>query len=118
MKTGGGIPASKGEKEMSLEIFELSGKVAMVTGSTRGLGEVAAKALAMAGAAVAVCGRNESDMQRVSSEMRAMGRDAAGFLFDVTSRDSVRAGVDQILGHITCSPLWCLSTGLSTIRPW
>jgi NADP-dependent 3-hydroxy acid dehydrogenase YdfG len=36
---------------MSLALFDLSGKVAMVTGSTRGLGEVAAKALAKAGEA-------------------------------------------------------------------
>ena len=40
---------------MSLEIFDLTGKVAMVTGSTRGLGETAAKALAKAGADMAIC---------------------------------------------------------------
>ena len=43
---------------MPLEMFDLRGKSALVTGSTRGLGEVAAKALAKAGADVAVCGRN------------------------------------------------------------
>ncbi|MBL7213853.1 MAG: SDR family NAD(P)-dependent oxidoreductase, partial [Desulfobacteraceae bacterium] len=49
---------------MSLEIFDLTGKVAMVTGSTRGLGEVAATALAKAGADIAVCGRNTADLER------------------------------------------------------
>ncbi|NIV99406.1 2-deoxy-D-gluconate 3-dehydrogenase, partial [Candidatus Saccharibacteria bacterium] len=42
---------------MSLKIFDLTGKTAMITGSTKGLGEVAAVALAKAGADIAVCGR-------------------------------------------------------------
>ena len=40
-----------------MELFDLTGKVAMVTGSTKGLGETSAKILAKAGADVAVCGR-------------------------------------------------------------
>lgn len=55
---------------MSLKIFDLDDKVAMVTGSTRGLGEVAAMALAKAGADVAVCGRNTGDLERVSGVIR------------------------------------------------
>jgi NAD(P)-dependent dehydrogenase (short-subunit alcohol dehydrogenase family) len=39
-----------------MKLFDLGGKIGMVTGSTRGLGEVAAMALAKAGADVAVCG--------------------------------------------------------------
>jgi len=84
---------------MTLEIFDLSGKVAMVTGSTRGLGEVAAMALAKAGADVAVCGRNQTDLKRVSSAIKQLGRASAGFTLDVTSKESVRTGVDQILQH-------------------
>ncbi len=82
---------------MHMDIFDLKGKVAMVTGSTRGLGEVAAKALAKAGADVAVCGRNQADLERVSSEIKELGRNSAGFVLDVTSKEKVRAGVDQIL---------------------
>ncbi len=48
---------------MSSELFDLRDKVAMVTGSTRGLGESTAKALAKAGADVAVCGRDISGMK-------------------------------------------------------
>ena len=59
---------------MGLEIFDLSGKVAMVTGSTKGLGETAAMALAKAGADVAVCGRNKANLERVSEAIRALGR--------------------------------------------
>jgi NAD(P)-dependent dehydrogenase (short-subunit alcohol dehydrogenase family) len=82
---------------MSLKLFDLSGKVAMVTGSTRGLGEVAALALAKAGADVAICGRNEQDLKRVAALVKKLGKDAAGFHLDVTSADSVQKGVDDII---------------------
>ena len=84
---------------MSLELFDLSGKVAMVTGSTRGLGETAAKALARAGADVAICGRKRDDLDRVSSAIKELDRDSAGFFLDVTSKESVLEGVDGIMNH-------------------
>jgi NAD(P)-dependent dehydrogenase (short-subunit alcohol dehydrogenase family) len=84
---------------MGLEIFDLSGKVALVTGSTRGLGETAAMALAKAGADVAVCGRSKKDLERVSEAIRALGRKAAGFPLDVTSREKIQKGVDDILAY-------------------
>ena len=84
---------------MTLEIFQLNGKVAMVTGSTRGLGEVSAKALAKAGADVAVCGRSEADLKRVSADIRDLGRNSEGFLLDVTSKESVRKSVEKILAY-------------------
>ena len=84
---------------MGLEIFDLTGKVAMVTGSTRGLGEVEAMALAKAGADVAVCGRVESDLKRVSGAIKDLGRDSAGFFLEVTSKESIHEGVGKILEH-------------------
>ena len=88
---------------MSQELFDLSGKVAMVTGASRGLGEVAAKALATAGADVAVCGRNEADLARVCQDITAAGRRASGFSLDLLSGEAVRQGVERILeyfGHV------------------
>jgi len=82
---------------MGLEIFELKGKIAMITGSTRGLGEVSAKALAGAGADIAVCGRSIEDLKRVTGEIRKLGRRSEGFSIDVTSKKSVAAAVDSIL---------------------
>jgi NAD(P)-dependent dehydrogenase (short-subunit alcohol dehydrogenase family) len=84
---------------MTLNIFDLRGKSALVTGATRGLGEVAAKALAKAGADVAVCGRKEADLRRVSDEIKGLGRDAQGFQFDVTSAPSVREVVGEVLKY-------------------
>ena len=84
---------------MALAHFDLSGKVAMVTGSTRGLGEVAAMALAKAGADLAICGRNKDDLKRVSTAVMETGKAAEGFHLDVTSAGSVRDGVNHILEH-------------------
>lgn len=84
---------------MSLALFDLSGKTAMVTGATRGLGEVAAMALAKAGADVAVCGRSEADLQRVSQAIRDLGRQSEGYTLVVTSKQSVEAGVAGILSR-------------------
>jgi len=82
---------------MALELFDLNGKAAVVTGASRGLGEVGAMALAKAGADVAVCGRSRTDLDRVCSAIGSLGRKSAGIVLDVTSRESVHRGVDRIL---------------------
>ena len=82
---------------MHKQLFDLTGKVAMVTGSTRGLGEAAAMALAKAGADVVVCGRKEEDLKRVPEAIRGLGRKSAGVFLDVTSRQSIQEGVGKIL---------------------
>lgn len=84
---------------MALEMFDLTGKVAMVTGSTRGLGEAAATALAKAGADVAVCGRDKENLARVSKAFRDMGRRSEGFELDVLSKKKVHEGVARILDY-------------------
>jgi NAD(P)-dependent dehydrogenase (short-subunit alcohol dehydrogenase family) len=81
---------------MGLELFDLTGKTAMVTGGTRGLGEVCARAMAGAGADIAVCGRSAKDLRRVAEEIRKLGRKAEGFFVDVTSKASVLEAVEQI----------------------
>lgn len=84
---------------MSLEKFSLKGKVAMVTGSSKGLGEAAAMAMARAGADIAVCGRNREDIDKVVDKVNATGSRAAGFVLEVTSTETVQKGVAEILDH-------------------
>ncbi len=82
---------------MSIDLFDLNGKVALVTGGTRGLGEVAAMALAKSGADVAVCGRSLSDLDRVSAAIRNLGKRAKGFVLDVLAKESIHKGVKEII---------------------
>ena len=84
---------------MGLTQFELKGKIAMVTGGTRGLGEVSALGLAKAGADIAVCGRSIPDLDRVTGVIQELGRKAHGFDMDVTDKAKVTDAVAQVIGH-------------------
>ena len=84
---------------MGLDQFSLKGKVAMVTGSSKGLGEAAVTALARAGADVAVCGRNRSDIDKVVEKLTSDGCRAHGFILEVTSPKTVQKGVSEILNY-------------------
>ncbi len=63
-------------------MFELQGRIALVTGSTRGIGRTAAQALARQGATVIINGRDAEAVQRVVEEGRAQGLDLHGLAFD------------------------------------
>lgn len=65
-------------------LFDLSGRVALVTGGTRGLGVVFARALAAAGAHVVINGRNQAAIDTQCAALRREGFSASGACFDVT----------------------------------
>ena len=77
--------------------FDLTGKCAVVTGGTKGLGRAVAGALAQAGASVAIVSRTPADLQRVADELRAHGRRVLPVPADVTDEGSIQAMVQQVL---------------------
>ena len=80
--------------------IDLSGKTAVVTGSTRGIGRAVAQALADSGARVAIVGRDKDKAAAVASEI---GKDAMGFACDVSDSASVAqmiADVEKEFGGI------------------
>jgi NAD(P)-dependent dehydrogenase (short-subunit alcohol dehydrogenase family) len=74
----------------------LNGKVALVTGGGRGIGEACAVALAEAGADVAVCSRSSGEIDVVAGRIRAMGRRSQAVVCDVTDADQVRRMAEEV----------------------
>ena len=74
-----------------LDLFNLTGQVAIVTGGARGLGRQMALALAEAGADVAICDLLEEDGQRTATELAALGRRSFFGKVDVTRVDEIEA---------------------------
>jgi len=77
--------------EVRLPNYDLSGKVALVTGATSGLGRRFALVLAKAGAKVAITGRRAERLAALQSEIEAMGGAAAAIALDVTDPGSIAA---------------------------
>jgi 2-deoxy-D-gluconate 3-dehydrogenase len=76
-----------------MDLFDLSGRVAVVTGGNGGIGLGMARGLARAGAAVAVAGRNQEKSAAAVAELVALGAEAAAIPVEVTAETSCRAMV-------------------------
>ena len=83
--------------------FDLSGRVAAVSGGNRGIGRSIALGLANAGASVAILGRNAEKNEEVLEELKAVGVSATAVVLDVTKREMLAdamASVEATLGGI------------------
>jgi 2-deoxy-D-gluconate 3-dehydrogenase len=73
-----------------MTLFDLQGRVAIVTGGNGGIGLAMAKGLGQAGAIVVIVGRNKEKSEAAAAELRESGARVAGIVADVTSEDSCR----------------------------
>lgn len=79
-----------------MNLFDLHGRVALVTGSSRGLGFAMARGLGEAGATVVVNSRNRASVEDVARNMKAEGLNCHAYAFDVTEERDVCDAVDAI----------------------
>jgi NAD(P)-dependent dehydrogenase (short-subunit alcohol dehydrogenase family) len=84
---------------MGSEWFDLSGRVALVTGGSRGIGRALAGALARAGAAVAITSRTAADLEAAALELRQTGREIFPVTADVADEDGVGGMVERVLAR-------------------
>jgi gluconate 5-dehydrogenase len=76
---------------MSISLFDLTGKTALITGSSRGLGHAIAGGLAGAGARIVLNGVNPSRLADAAAQMRSAGHDVLSSAFDVTNEVEILA---------------------------
>src|SRR5262245_29057092 len=79
------------------ELFSLTGRVAIVTGGSRGLGEEMATGLAEAGAALTICARREQWLTPTLERFAARGFRVEGLVADVANPTDVQAVVDKTI---------------------
>ena len=75
----------------SISLFDLTGRTALITGSTRGIGFALAQGLAQSGAKIIVNSRKNDDVTAAVAKLKAMGFDVEGSAFDVADEASVDA---------------------------
>jgi NAD(P)-dependent dehydrogenase (short-subunit alcohol dehydrogenase family) len=78
------------------EWFSLKGRVALVTGASRGIGRAIARALGAAGADVACCARSKDQLDEAAAEIRRAGVRAGGFRLDVTRGGDIMTTVRDV----------------------
>ena len=79
---------------MSSSLFDLTGKSALITGSSQGIGFALAKGLAALGAKIILNGRDQTKLRAAADNLSTTGADVQTLGFDATDHDAVRAAVD------------------------
>jgi 2-deoxy-D-gluconate 3-dehydrogenase len=97
--------------------FDLSGKVAIVTGGNGGIGLGMARGLADAGAAIAVVGRNEAKSIAAVAELKQLGASAISIISDVTDKAAVSAMVERVCHELGRIDILVNNAGINIRKP-
>jgi gluconate 5-dehydrogenase len=99
------------------DLFDLTGKVAVVTGGAGGIGIALAKGLADAGADVVVTSRQLDHLEPVAADIKAKGRKSMAVSVDVTDEKSVQAMVDTVIKKFGKIDILVNAHGLAIRKP-
>ncbi len=97
--------------------FDLSGKVAVVTGTSRGLGQYFGRALARAGADLVITSRNADTLKPFQAEIQALGRKALPLALDVRNYDSIQKMVADAVAHYGKIDILVNNAGCNVRKP-
>ena len=98
---------------MELKGFSLQGKVALVTGGSRGLGRAMAITFAHAGADVAVCSRHLAESEKVAQEIRGLGKRSLAIQADTSVKNDVDQMVERVIKELGTLDILVNNAGVS-----
>ncbi len=96
--------------------MELTGRVALVTGASRGIGEAIALGYATAGAHVALAARDADNLNSVAGRINAAGGSCSVYPLDVAEHTAVGRTIDSIIRDLGRLDILCNNAGISTAR--
>ena len=99
-------------------MFDLTGKVALVTGASSGIGRASAIALAMQGANVAVAARRLDKLEALAAEIKSRGKEALALQMDVTKHEEVMAGVAKTVTAFGRLDILLNNAGVAEFAPF
>jgi 2-dehydro-3-deoxy-D-gluconate 5-dehydrogenase len=102
---------------MKTRLFDLDGRVAIVTGGNGGIGLGLARGLADAGANIAVVGRNETKSKAAVNDLAARGVKAASVVADVTDKEAVARMVESVTAEFGRIDILINNAGINVRKP-
>jgi len=99
------------------ELFNLTGKVTLVTGATQGIGLAIGIVLAKAGARICVNGRNEEKLKSCNDAFRKEGMEVFTLKFDITDEKDVDRGISEIEKHVGSVDILVNNAGIIKRKP-
>ncbi|MFD1720437.1 glucose 1-dehydrogenase [Amnibacterium endophyticum] len=100
------------------DLFDLSGRTALVTGSSRGIGLALAEGLAAAGAHVVLHGRDLDRLRREADSLQATGAAVSDVAFDLTDESAVRDGIAELVGRVGAVDVLVNNAGMQLRGPF
>ncbi|HTY54978.1 MAG TPA: glucose 1-dehydrogenase [Candidatus Binataceae bacterium] len=104
-------------KQDMYELFDVSGKVALITGASGGFGTTAAKALAAAGAKIMATGRSSAKLEPLVNQIREAGGQAACVSGDPVNHEDVKRVVERTVETFGAIDILIPAAGVNNIRP-
>ncbi len=100
-----------------MELFDLSGRRALVTGSSMGIGFALARGLARARASIVLNARNAERLDAAAEQLRAEGAQVETLAFDVTDPEAARAAIDNLEGRGAAVDILVNNAGMQHREP-